>query len=363
MNARATSPVIGLMALLIPFVTAGATVEEMLEQVRILQGQIQVMQNQAVTISASPTTPGLCITINQNLSFGKSGTQVSALQKFLAQDPQMYPEGQVTGYFGPATLRAIKRWQSAKGIVSTGTPETTGFGVVGPLTRSALSCARSFTAVPAPLPRDPMTGAWGHSAPIGWIDIAPLKATSTTPTLSGTVSDASIFGVSSARVVIRTFDPSEIVFDANVTVTNGRWSVKVSPALTKKQYRVDLYAPVDAELSIASGTLIIDAVVNTTEEFSVNPQTGIAPMTVTFSGVVNSAGYSVDYGDGTSSGDQGCGHGSCPSSPQYSNVEVTHTYQSPGTYTAKLRKHFGFVESNCTGVDCNVVGTVPVYVD
>jgi hypothetical protein len=64
--------------------------------------------------------------------------QVERLQKILAKDKTVYPEGLVTGYFGPATLRAVQAFQKKNAIVSSGTPETTGYGAIGPRTAKAL---------------------------------------------------------------------------------------------------------------------------------------------------------------------------------------------------------------------------------
>jgi peptidoglycan hydrolase-like protein with peptidoglycan-binding domain len=60
------------------------------------------------------------------------------LQKHLAADKTLYPEAQITGYFGPATERAVQRFQSKHGIANSGTPETTGYGSVGGQTRIML---------------------------------------------------------------------------------------------------------------------------------------------------------------------------------------------------------------------------------
>ncbi|MFQ6050027.1 MAG: ABC transporter substrate-binding protein [Candidatus Paceibacterales bacterium] len=46
-----------------------------------------------------------------NLSFSSKGTEVRELQKCLAKDPQVYPEGEVTGYFGQKTKAAVIRFQ------------------------------------------------------------------------------------------------------------------------------------------------------------------------------------------------------------------------------------------------------------
>jgi len=91
---------------------------------------------------------------SQTISLGSRGAEVSALQKYLAGYPNIYPEGLVTGYFGPLTVRAVERFQADRGIVSSGTAATTGYGVVGPKTRGALLSACSGGPVMLP----PVTG-------------------------------------------------------------------------------------------------------------------------------------------------------------------------------------------------------------
>lgn len=73
------------------------------------------------------------------LGRGSRGVQVSALQGFFKKDPTLYPEGLVSGYFGPATERAVQRFQKKYGIAASGTPQTTGYGAVGPRTRARLN--------------------------------------------------------------------------------------------------------------------------------------------------------------------------------------------------------------------------------
>ena len=58
------------------------------------------------------------------------------LQTVLANDPDVYPNGLITGYFGPATLAAVKKFQVKYGIASSGNP---GYGLVGPKTRAKLN--------------------------------------------------------------------------------------------------------------------------------------------------------------------------------------------------------------------------------
>ena len=59
-------------------------------------------------------------TLYRQLQVGMTGTDVSALQTFLASDPSLYPQGLVTGYFGFLTKAAVSNFQSRNGIDSVG---------------------------------------------------------------------------------------------------------------------------------------------------------------------------------------------------------------------------------------------------
>ena len=74
------------------------------------------------------------VTVTQQLEPGDSGSQVSALQTFLASDTSVYPEGLVTGYYGSLTTAAVQRYQCKYGIACTGNAASTGYGRVGPAT-------------------------------------------------------------------------------------------------------------------------------------------------------------------------------------------------------------------------------------
>lgn len=51
---------------------------------------------------------------------GSNGDAVIALQTLLATNPDLYPEGLITGHFGRATERAIKRFQRANNLEQVG---------------------------------------------------------------------------------------------------------------------------------------------------------------------------------------------------------------------------------------------------
>ncbi len=77
--------------------------------------------------------------ITSSLDVGSTGTQVRELQTYLATNASIYPQGLVTGYFGALTQAAVQRFQAAQGLVSSGTPATTGYGRVGPITMARLN--------------------------------------------------------------------------------------------------------------------------------------------------------------------------------------------------------------------------------
>lgn len=143
--------IIGTAAVLlsaIPLSISAVTVEELQAQLSALLEQTKATQSQTqfhATLGA-----GDCPNLTRSLQMGSRGSDVSKLQEFLAQDPTVYPEGLVTGYFGTLTQNAVQRWQAIHGVAAGGTPSTTGYGVVGPKTRAAIaeSCAIPVSAAP-----------------------------------------------------------------------------------------------------------------------------------------------------------------------------------------------------------------------
>ncbi|MBL4644692.1 MAG: peptidoglycan-binding protein [Candidatus Pacebacteria bacterium] len=91
-----------------------------------------------------------CPVLSQNLWQGKRGTNVSSLQQFLRSvGKYTYPE--ITGYFGALTEDAVRAFQCEEIGVCFGSPETTGYGTVGPVTRKAISRICGGTPV-VPIP-------------------------------------------------------------------------------------------------------------------------------------------------------------------------------------------------------------------
>lgn len=77
--------------------------------------------------------------IDRQLDLGSTGSDVTELQTYLARTASIYPSGLITGYFGQLTKAAVERFQTTYGIVSSGTPSTTGYGRVGPMTMAKIN--------------------------------------------------------------------------------------------------------------------------------------------------------------------------------------------------------------------------------
>jgi len=89
----------------------------------------------ATQSSSAESSASAAPAITRNLSKGSRGNDVKELQKFLAGDKEVYPEGDATGLFGPATAKAVGRFQVKYGLAK---PGQVGYGEVGPKTRAKL---------------------------------------------------------------------------------------------------------------------------------------------------------------------------------------------------------------------------------
>ena len=113
-----------------------ALIDRLLAQIEFLIKEIAKLQLQlALQFGAD------CTNISRNLFLGMKGGEVVCLQEFLkAQGPEIYPEGLVTGNFGPLTLNAVIRFQekyAEKVLAPIGLKQGTGY--VGALTRAKIN--------------------------------------------------------------------------------------------------------------------------------------------------------------------------------------------------------------------------------
>jgi len=99
--------------------------------IKTLQEQIKNLQAQIVELKSELEIVKVELKFSKTLARGlKDDDDVRQLQKFLKTFPDIYPEGLVTGYFGPLTEAAVKRFQEKQGIDPV--------GYVGPKTLAKL---------------------------------------------------------------------------------------------------------------------------------------------------------------------------------------------------------------------------------
>lgn len=106
-----------------------------------------VASAQTASFVSSGACPAISYTLYADRTDSDTAGQVTRLQNYLknttirnssGQTVQVYPEGLITGFFGPLTEQAVERFQCALGIVCSGEPNTTGYGQVGPVTQAAM---------------------------------------------------------------------------------------------------------------------------------------------------------------------------------------------------------------------------------
>jgi spore germination protein YaaH len=103
----------------------------------------------------------------RTLSLGLSGDDVVTLQTTLIS--KGYLSGNATGYFGPLTEKAVKKFQCDQNIVCTGT-SANGFGVVSGKTATALAGLPISASTGGAITGSSLTGPWkGAFEYSGWV--------------------------------------------------------------------------------------------------------------------------------------------------------------------------------------------------
>jgi subtilisin len=85
-----------------------------------LQDQITTLQIKIAALAQQVQEKQTTSQFTQVLQRGMRGDEVRKLQNFLRQSTDVYPDGLVTGYFGPLTEAAVKRFQEIHGIEKVG---------------------------------------------------------------------------------------------------------------------------------------------------------------------------------------------------------------------------------------------------
>ena len=131
---------VALLGASVPMFASAATLST--TQVQAVISLLQAFGTDSATIanvqqalgSAQVATTSTSASTNANLigllRLGDKGDSVKMLQTILAADPSIYPQGTISGTFGPLTQQALKRYQKKHGFDQ--------LGYIGPKTLQAL---------------------------------------------------------------------------------------------------------------------------------------------------------------------------------------------------------------------------------
>lgn len=111
-----------------------AAVEKIQAQVQTVQQKLVELKKKIAEQASLPSASVIeasGLKLERSLQSGSSGDDVKHLQGFLKQFPDIYPEGLVTGYYGPLTEAAVKKFQEKHGVDA--------IGIVGPRTIAKLN--------------------------------------------------------------------------------------------------------------------------------------------------------------------------------------------------------------------------------
>jgi type II secretory pathway pseudopilin PulG len=111
--------VVGVLALLLVggFGTHSAQAEttSSLTQIQALMAQLESLQKQLAALKGE-----IRVVLKEGLTQGMSDDSIKQIQEVLATDSSLYPQGLVTGYFGPLTTEAVKKFQLRHELAVTG---------------------------------------------------------------------------------------------------------------------------------------------------------------------------------------------------------------------------------------------------
>lgn len=159
---------------------ATSTASELKTLVEQLRAKISELEAQVLALSAELEVAKVELKVTRTLGRGTTGEDVKKLQQFLKKFPDIYPEGLATGYFGPLTETAVKRFQERHGIENV--------GVFGPKTLFKVNELIAKTPELAPTAPDVAPSGTIPAQPIGLTGTTTVPAQPATTTQKGCVA-------------------------------------------------------------------------------------------------------------------------------------------------------------------------------
>ncbi len=157
---------------------------------------LQITLLTLISFSFSSSVSAETIRFPRSLGVGMRGDDILNLQKYLATDFSVYPEGITSGYYGKLTKKAVASFQTKNGLESTGFVGPKTLRVLNLLTKATVaipvanvSPPASFSNAPAPasIPTSTITPPVNkNTTPHEDAVISPVTTTNNLTTITGT---------------------------------------------------------------------------------------------------------------------------------------------------------------------------------
>jgi len=154
----------------------------------------------------------------ETLQVGSTGDEVSSLQLLLKQFPDIYPKGLVTGYYGPITETAVKRFQVKQGIEAD--------GIVGSETRNILN-SMVLDGVPG-FPETAATSSFTQAINAGTLTVDIVDGSYVTVASPAVAMGAATFGFSCQATTGTFGTASQQIYVKNPDAADNGWVVSLA---------------------------------------------------------------------------------------------------------------------------------------
>lgn len=217
--------VLAILFLVIPTFSHAATIAELQSQLQVLMAQLATLQTQTKTPIAPQSGAVSCPNLTRNLFRGSRGSDAAQLQQFLISQNHLASDS-TTGFFGAMTEAAVKQFQCKKMNICSGSPNTNGYGAVGPRTRAAMAsaCMASITPTVPITSVAPTTSVVPTNPTVPIMPTTPPTSTSCTPLAPQTQTLACLTGqtgsITQTRTSSCTIGATMPTWGAWVTTTN-----------------------------------------------------------------------------------------------------------------------------------------------
>lgn len=297
--------------------------------------------------SGSGATSSFCPQFSRELEPGTSGNDVTQLQNYLLRETLAGYTGPVTSVFDANTVLGIQRLQASLGIISSGSPVTTGWGRVGPRTRAVIAercryiVAPSVNPSPQPTPQpqpqpNPVSKVDDSSASLKLMDLTPNQPN------EAIVQVVVRHGINCAAAQYTLAWGDGTTETLNFSASCGNQTRLVPHQYTQNaQYTVSL-----EQTTLKTKNSLIVAIPRRTSgagSITLSAKQGtisneiVATLTYDPKGDCRASSYTLEYGDGSTA------NVSFSDSCAVQTQTLQRVYSESGVYTLKIKDNIGVI--------------------